>query len=62
MRLDPDTLEVIALSLEKRSGNAVYMKAWQAAAKQIRELRKQADDYPKLNDAASQISSESVRR
>lgn len=57
MRLDPDTLEVVALMLEKRGGNAIYKKAWLAAAKQVRELRKQSDHHQKLNDAAEQIVS-----
>lgn len=57
MRLDPDTLEVIALMLEKRGGNSVYRKAWWVAAKHVRELRKQSDDYKKLNDTAEQIAS-----
>lgn len=59
MRLDPDTLEVIALMLEKRGGNAVYRKAWLIAAKKVRELRKESDDHQKLNDIAEKIASSS---
>lgn len=57
MRLDPDTLEVIALMLEKRNGNALYRKAWLAAAKQVRLLRTRTDEHQKLNDVADQIGS-----
>lgn len=57
-RLDPDTLEVVALVLEQRKGNELYQAAWRAAAKFVRELKLPAVENKKqLNDTAKQITS-----
>lgn len=55
--LDPLTLEFVARRLERQAGNAIYMKAWRAAAKVVRSMNKLTGDDAKLTDKSEQISS-----
>lgn len=62
MTLDPQTLEAIADKLERQSGNPVYEKAWRAAAKLVRSMKKLTGEPQKLPDKPEQISSLSAGR
>ena len=59
--LDPLTLEFVARRLERQAGNAIYMKAWRAAAKVVRSMNKLTVEDAKLTDNPEQISSISSR-
>lgn len=54
--LDDQTLEAVALKLETLAGNAVYEKAWRAAAKVVRSMKKLTCEPQKLTDKSEQIS------
>lgn len=55
--LDDDTLETVAKRLERQAGNPVYVKAWRAAAKVVRSMKKLTSANTKLTDNSEQISS-----
>lgn len=59
--LDDATLEAAAQMLEERYGNDAYQKAWKAAAKLVRDMKKLTDASSKLTDNAPQITSSSGR-
>ena len=52
-----NVLEAAALKLEAMAGNYMYEKAWRAAAKEIRAMKKLTDADTKLTDNSEQISS-----
>ncbi len=55
--LDPMTIDAIARKLETQAGNPIYVKAWRAAAKFIRAMKKLPEQPQKLTDKPEQISS-----
>lgn len=57
MTLDPETIEAVARKLEHQAGNPMYEKAWRAAAKFVRAMKKLPNSERKLPDNAEQISS-----
>lgn len=59
--LDPETVDAIARKLETQAGNPVYEKAWRAAAKFVRSMKKLPEQVEKLPDKSEQISSISSR-
>lgn len=61
MSLDHVTLEAVAQKLETQAGNPVYEKAWRAAAKVVRSMKKLTGEPQKLPDKSEQISSSSAR-
>lgn len=51
-----DALEAAAFKLETLAGNEVYVKAWRAAAKHVRDMKKLTSNSKELTDNAEQIS------
>lgn len=53
MMLDDETLEAVAVFLERRASNEMYKKAWKAAAKLIRGLKKLPDNPTQISSSSS---------
>ena len=47
-----DLLEFVAQAIERRAGNEVYRKAWRAAAKHVRSMKKLTDNTPQISDTS----------